>query len=332
MARTSKRVTPPAHAAKGDLCLAVAQWRASLVGVQQVSRHTLAAYERDLSSFLGFLQDHHGDRPSLRTLRELGVRDLRAWLASSRRAGLSSRTTARMLSAVRGFFHFLDGEGLVSNPAIDAIRAPKLPHSVPKPVTEAGARALLEETARVEPSQKPWLAARDVAVLTLLYGTGLRISEALSINRNQIPPETPASEPDSWSKWDALRIVGKGDKERIAPVLPVVRDAIGDYLGRIPFDLDPDGPLFVGVRGGRLNARIIQSRMQHLRSALGLPDTATPHALRHSFATHLLSGGGDLRTIQELLGHSSLAATQVYTEVDTKRLLDVYDAAQRKSD
>ncbi len=179
--------------------------------------------------------------------------------------------------------------------------------------------------------QSPWIAARDVAVLTLLYGAGLRISEALSLDRNQVPKETPATKPKAWAKWDALRIVGKGDKERIAPILPLVRDAIGNYLSLAPFDLDTDSPLFVGVQGKRLNARVIQTLMQRLRSALGLPDTATPHALRHSFATHLLSAGGDLRTIQELLGHASLAATQVYTEVDTKRLLDVYDAAQRKS-
>jgi len=309
-------------AATDDLRLAVEQWRASLAGAQQVSRHTLAAYTRDVTGFLGFLGEYEGEAPSLKSLRKLTVRDLRAWLAGLRREGLSSRSVARQLSAVRGFFRFLDGEGLCSNPAIEAIRAPKLPHSVPKPVTPEAAQSMLD----IVGEEDTWMAARDVAVLTLLYGAGLRISEALSLNRGDVPPEAGGAK---WQSFDALRILGKGSKERIVPVLPVVREAIIDYLARVPKEMGPDDPLFIGVRGGRLNPRTIQTLMQRMRSALGLPDSATPHALRHSFATHLLSGGGDLRTIQELLGHASLAATQVYTEVDTKRLLDVYDAAQR---
>ncbi len=319
-ARGVKNPTPGLTAAD-DLRLAAEQWRASLAGAQQVSRHTLAAYTRDLSRFLAFLSGHHGKPPSLKTLRGLSARDLRAWLAGLRREGLTSRSVARMLSSVRGFFHFLDGEGLVSNPAIDAIRAPKLPHAVPKPVTPGAAEALIENA-----QDEGWTGARDVAVLTLLYGAGLRISEALSLNRDDVPLGAGGK---AWERFEALRIKGKGGKERVVPVLPVVREAIADYLTRVPKELEQDGPLFIGVRGKRLNPRAIQGLMQRLRSALGLAESATPHALRHSFATHLLSGGGDLRTIQELLGHASLAATQVYTEVDTKRLLDVYDAAQR---
>ncbi len=327
MARPARGVSQPLSqlAITDDLRLAVEQWRASLAGAQQVSRHTLAAYTRDVSGFLGFLGEYEGEAPSLKSLRKLTVRDLRAWLAGLRREGLSSRSVARQLSAVRGFFRFLDGEGLVSNPAIEAIRAPKLPHSVPKPVTPEAAQSMLD----IVGEEDTWMAARDVAVLTLLYGAGLRISEALSLNRGDMPPGAGG---DKWQSFDALRIMGKGSKERIVPVLPVVREAIIDYLARVPKELDPNDPLFIGVRGGRLNPRTIQTLMQRLRSALGLPDSATPHALRHSFATHLLSGGGDLRTIQELLGHASLAATQVYTEVDTKRLLDVYDAAKRNRD
>ena len=324
MARPARGVSSPTPGLKAadDLRLAVEQWRASLAGAQQVSRHTLAAYTRDITKLCGFLADHNGAAPSLKTMRGLEVRDFRAWLAALRREGLSSRSVARGLSSVRGFFHFLDGEGLCSNPAIDAIRAPKLPHAVPKPVTPDAAAALIDN-ARGE----GWTGARDVAVLTLLYGAGLRISEALSLNRSDVPPGDGGR---TWDAFESLRVRGKGDKERVVPVLPVLREAILDYLARVPMELDPEGPLFVGVRGGRLNPRATQTLMQRLRSALGLPDSATPHALRHSFATHLLSGGGDLRTIQELLGHASLAATQIYTEVDTKRLLDVYDAAKRE--
>jgi len=327
MARPARGVSQPLSqlAITDDLRLAVEQWRASLAGAQQVSRHTLAAYTRDVSGFLGFLGEYEGEAPSLKSLRKLTVRDLRAWLAGLRREGLSSRSVARQLSSLRGFFRFLDGEGLVSNPAIEAIRAPKLPHSVPKPVTPEAAQSMLD----IVGEEDTWMAARDVAVLTLLYGAGLRISEALSLNRGDVPPGAGGVK---WQSFDALRILGKGSKERIVPVLPVVREAIIDYLARVPKEMDAGDPLFIGVRGGRLNPRTIQTLMQRLRSALGLPDSATPHALRHSFATHLLSGGGDLRTIQELLGHASLAATQVYTEVDTKRLLDVYDAAKRNRD
>ena len=329
MARIAERIDDPTFslAATDELRLAVQQWRATLVGARQVSKHTLAAYTRDVSSFLSHLQDHNGSAPSLQTLKDITVRDLRGWLAHLRRRGLAARSTARSLSSLRGFFRFLDGEGLVSNPAIEAIRAPKLPHSVPKPVSVPGATALIDEASRAEPTKPPWISARDGAVLTLLYGAGLRISEALSLDREDVPP---TDKPGAWEKWETLRVRGKGDKDRIVPVLPLVRDGLQTYLDRVPFDLEAEDPLFVGVRGKRLSAGVIQKLMQRLRSALALPDSTTPHALRHAFATHLLSNGADLRTIQELLGHTSLAATQVYTEVDTKHLLDVYDAAKRQ--
>jgi len=333
MAWTASRIEDPTLAipATEELRLALQQWRATLSGARQVSKYTLSAYTRDVGSFHSFLQGYQGKAPSLQTLQDITVRDLRAWLAHLRRGGLSARSTARTLSALRGFFRFLDGEGLVSNPAIEAIRAPKLPHSVPKPVSEDAAAHLIKEAAN---SQNKWIGARNSAVLTLLYGAGLRISEALSINLSDVPA---IDDHAAWAKWETLRVSGKGDKDRIVPVLPIVSEAIQEYLVCLPFSPDTDAdhlgtdcPLFVGARGKRLSPRTIQTLMQRLRSALGLPDSTTPHALRHSFATHLLSGGGDLRTIQELLGHSSLAATQVYTEVDTKRLLDVYDAAKRK--
>jgi len=326
MARPSRSVdAETSHiAAAGDLRLAIEQYRASLVGARQVSRHTLAAYTRDIASLCEFLLGHHGETPSLGTLRKLTVRDFRAWLASLRREGLAPRTVARKLSGARGFFHFLDGEGLCSNASVDAISSPKLPHSVPKPVSPAAAERLISGQI-LNSSNEPWIQARDIAVLTLLYGAGLRISEALSIDRCDAPP---LEDHKAWAKWDALRIIGKGDKERIVPLLPAAREAVLDYIEKCPTPLEPAGPLFIGVRGKRLSPRAIQKLMERLRAALGLPDSATPHALRHSFATHLLSGGGDLRTIQELLGHSSLAATQIYTEVDAQGLLDVYDRAK----
>ena len=319
MARPARGVSQPLSqlAITDDLRLAVEQWRASLAGAQQVSRHTLAAYTRDVSGFLGFLGEYEGEAPSLKTLSKLTVRDLRAWLAGLRREGLSSRSVARQLSAVRGFFRFLDGEGLVSNPAIEAIRAPKRPHSVPTPVTPEAAQSMLD----IVGEEDTWMAARDVAVLTLLYGSGLRISEALSLQAADAPIKGR----------DTLRVSGKGNKTRVVPVLPVAREAVQRYLDLCPTKLGADDPLFIGVRGKRLSPRIIQLRLEKARAALGLPATATPHALRHSFATHLLGAGADLRAIQELLGHASLSTTQGYTEVDRAHLLKAYESAHPRA-
>jgi integrase/recombinase XerC len=220
------------------------------------------------------------------------------------------------MSVLRGFFRFLDRRGLAHNPDLATVRSPKLPASVPKPLTEIDAASTL---ASVDDAQ-PWIAKRDVAVLTLLYGGGLRLAEALSLRRREAPLTA-----------GTIRITGKGNKQRTVPILPVVAAAIADYLATCPHALGPDEPLFVGARGGPLNPRLVQGRMAQLRRALSLPESATPHALRHSFATHLLAGGGDLRAIQELLGHASLSTTQRYTAVDMTRLIEIYDQAHPRA-
>lgn len=295
----------------------VAAWLQHLSSERRLSDHTLAAYSRDARDFFVFLQDHLGAPATKVDLDTLVLRDFRAWLAERRRRGNSRRSTARALSAVRSFYRFCERDGSLKNGAIHLVQSPKLPHAVPRPLSVDGAKAVVEGVASL--SDEDWIGARDTAVITLLYGCGLRISEALGLERHQAPFS------------DILRISGKGGKERLVPVLPVVGEAVNAYLEACPFPLSDPGPLFVGKRGKRLNARVIQGRLQTLRAALGLPPSATPHALRHSFATHLLSGGGDLRTIQELLGHASLSTTQHYTEVDTERLLDVYDKAHPRS-
>ena len=292
-------------------------WQAYLSAEKRASANTCAAYARDLSAFLYFLAGHSGGPVSITGLRDLKVADFRAFLAQRRSEGLSSQSLARALSVVRSFFRYLARRGVVDNASITAVRSPKIPHSVPRPLTAQAAKTVSAGADIAE--GEPWVAARDTAVMTLLYGCGLRISEALGLDRKQAPT------------GDVMTITGKGNKQRLVPILPIVRRAIGDYLRLCPFVLSPEDPLFVGVKGKRLGPRIIQGRMQTLRSALGLPDTATPHALRHSFATHLLAGGGDLRTIQELLGHASLSTTQRYTEVDTSRLLDIYEKAHPRA-
>jgi integrase/recombinase XerC len=243
--------------------------------------------------------------------------DFRAWLARRTADGAERSSTARGLSVVRGFVRFLERRGLAASPALKVLRAPKLPHSVPKPLTAPDAVAAVAAPAEFVASA--WQAKRDIAILTLLYGCGLRISEALGLTRAEAP------------KGEVLAITGKGRKDRIVPILPAVREAAAEYVAACPYPLPADGPLFVGARGGPLNPRLVQRQMQNLRGLLGLPETATPHALRHSFATHLLGGGGDLRAIQELLGHASLSTTQRYTAVETERLLAVYESAHPRA-
>jgi integrase/recombinase XerC len=297
-----------------DVAAAAARWRTWLQSERRYSEHTLTGYDRDLNGFLDFIAEHLGQAPGLDDLGALRRMDFRAYLARRRGDGLGPASLARGLSAVRSFFRFCERQGLAANAAIHGLRTPKQPHGVPKPLTVNEAVAAVEDVAIL--SDEPWVQARDVAVLTLLYGCGLRIAEALALNRAQAPLE------------DSLMVKGKGGKERLVPVLPVVNKAVRAYLDLCPYDLSPQGPLFLGVRGKRLNQRIVRARMQQLRLSMGLPATATPHALRHSFATHLLAGGGDLRTIQELLGHASLSTTQRYTEVSSEHLLDVYRKAQ----
>ncbi|MGE0210113.1 MAG: tyrosine recombinase XerC [Parvibaculaceae bacterium] len=294
---------------------ALAGWLAHLTGERRSSRHTLDAYERDLRQFLAFLTDHLGGEPRLADLEALRTADFRAFLARRRNEGAGSRTLARQLSAIRSFFRHCERSGFLSNPALAALAAPKRPHAVPKPLSVDAAMRALEDVEEGE--RAPWVEARDLAVLTLLYGCGLRISEALDLDRRQAPER----------EGEVLTVLGKGNKTRLVPVLPAAVEAIRRYLKLCPATLGPRDPLFIGVRGGRLNARNIQLLMQRLRGALGLPETATPHALRHSFATHLLSAGADLRSIQELLGHASLSTTQLYTEVDRARLLEQYRSA-----
>lgn len=299
--------------ASADLRDAVRAWHQWLVSERRSAEHTTASYGRDVRTFLHFLADHLGGPASLSDLGSLKPADFRSYLARRRNDGLSNTSLARGMSAIRSLFRFLERTDRVHNPAINAVRTPKRPHAVPKPLSVAQAKSSVAQISQLQ--DETWLGKRDAAVLTLLYGCGLRISEALSLNRRDRPT------------GDSLVITGKGGKERLVPVLGVVREAIEDYLESCPFPLKDDDPLFVGKRGKRLDPGILQKQVRRLRGLLGLPETATPHALRHSFATHLLSDGGDLRTIQELLGHASLSTTQRYTEVDAEHLLNVYDRA-----
>lgn len=301
-----------------DLLTERAGWLEALAGERRLSENTREAYERDTRQFLTFLTGHIGGPAAISDIRELRPADLRAFLAHRRKQGSGPRSLGRHLAGLRSFLRYLEKRGLVNAAGAGAIRSPKQPKSLPKPLS--GSQALTVVSNEAQMHEEPWIAARDAAVLTLLYGCGLRISEALDL--------TPA---DFGEKTTALRITGKGNKTRLVPLLPAVAEAVAAYIKLCPYHLEEAEPLFRGARGGKLQPAIIQREMQRLRSALGLPDSATPHALRHSFATHLLGGGGDLRTIQELLGHASLSTTQVYTGVDATRLLDVYDRAHPRA-
>jgi len=300
-----------------DLRQAGAAWLSWLRAERRLADRTIEAYTRDLEAFLRFLTEHHAAAPDLAMLAALRPADFRSYLAHRRNDGLNGASLARALSSLRSFFRFCDRRGLFANAAIDMIQTPKRAASVPKALSVAEAAQAMDTAGSL--AEQPWLQARDVAVLLLLYGCGLRISEALGLERRDAP------------LGDSLRITGKGGKQRLVPVLPVVAEAVARYVELCPLPLAMDGPLFVGSRGRRLNPRIIQQRMQQLRGALGLPADATPHALRHSFATHLLGAGGELRTIQELLGHASLSTTQRYTAVDSEKLLNSYRRAHPRA-
>ncbi|MEE9452958.1 MAG: tyrosine recombinase XerC [Paracoccaceae bacterium] len=285
-------------------------WLARMRAVDAASEKTIEAYRRDISGFLAFLRQHLGGDVGKTALGRIKTTDMRAWMASERQRGIAARSLARSLSAVKSFYRWLGRTEEIDVAAVFATRSPRLKTRLPRPVARSAAKALIDIVEIQSP--EPWVGARDVAVITLLYGCGLRISEALNLNQNDHPlPET-------------LRIIGKGGKHRVVPVLPIARRAVAAYIKSCPYRPAGDGPLFVGVRGKRLNPRQIQKVMAQSRLQLGLPATATPHALRHSFATHLLEAGGDLRTIQELLGHASLSTTQVYTAVDQALLMDIY--------
>jgi integrase/recombinase XerC len=300
-----------------DFDILTRDWLSHLSHERRLSPKTLEAYGRDVGQFAAFLADHLGAAPTLRAVAALKPADLRAFLGQRRREGAGNRTLMRQLAALRSLARFGERNGRLAAAAFAATRGPRLGKGLPRPLDAKAAAAVTRADSRAGEERPDWVLARDAAVLSLLYGSGLRISEALGLKRAQAPKSTA----------DALTVLGKGGKSRMVPVLPVVVDAIADYLAQCPWRLQPDGPLFVGVKGGPLSPRIIQLAVEGLRGSLGLPGSATPHALRHSFATHLLGRGGDLRAIQELLGHASLSTTQIYTRIDSARLLAAYDAA-----
>ncbi len=302
---------PPARAD------ALGAWLSALKSLDGRAEATVEAYRADVLGFLAFLGQHSGGEGGLAPLARLTVTDMRAWMAHERGRGLGARSLARALSSVKGFMRWLAEREGFDPTAVLSTRAPKYTRKLPRPLSVDAARDVIE-TVELQ-SGEPWVAARDTAVVTLLYGCGLRISEALSLTGREADP------------GDVLRITGKGGKERVVPVIPAAREAVRAYVRICPFDLSADAALFRGVRGGPLNARLIAKVMERTRMQLGLPATATPHALRHSFATHLLDAGGDLRSIQELLGHSSLSTTEAYTAVDTARLMEVYARAHPRA-
>ncbi len=303
-----------------DVAAEIGRWLKYLGTEKRMSGKTLEAYERDVGQFLGFLTGHLGGAPSLKQLAKLTPQDVRAFMAARRGEGLSGRSLMRVLAGARSFARFLERNGRGKVGALSAVRAPKISKSLPKPLAVAAARRIADTELRAGETREPWVIARDAAVLALLYGSGLRLAEALGLKRG-----------DLRAAQDAITVIGKGNKARMVPLLPQVARLIADYVALCPFDLPDDGALFAGARGGPLKPRIVQLAMARLRGALGLADTATPHALRHSFATHLLARGGDLRAIQELLGHASLSTTQVYTAVDAERLLEVYSSTHPRA-
>lgn len=296
---------------------ALQTWLQGLSALNGAAAHTISAYQGDLAGFLIFMTEHSGTPQGLGALARISTTDMRAWMARERSSGTGARSLARKLSAVKSFYRWLAEREGFEPTAVLAARAPKFQKKLPRPLAEEAARAVIE--AVEGQSETDWVAARDVAVVTMLYGCGLRISEALGLEGRHAP--LPAS----------LRISGKGGKERLVPVIDAARKAVDHYLQLSPHPQAPDKPLFRGVRGGALNPRQIQGAMARARAQLGLPATATPHALRHSFATHLLEAGGDLRAIQELLGHASLSTTQAYTAVDTAHLMAVYNRSHPKA-
>jgi integrase/recombinase XerC len=306
--------------ASRDVSAELERWLGYLGDERRMSPKTLDAYRRDVTQFLSFLTEHLGGAPTLKDLGKLAPADVRAFMAARRSEGIGSRSLMRSLAGIRSFARFLERKGKGKVAALTAVRAPKVPKTLPKPLAVSAAVQMAATDLREGEAREPWILARDAAVLALLYGSGLRLSEALGLKRGSVPPGT-----------EALVVTGKGNKTRMVPILPQVAKAITDYAAQCPFQLPPDGPLFVGERGRSLAPRIVQLTMARLRGALGLPDSATPHALRHSFATHLLARGGDLRAIQELLGHASLSTTQIYTAVDTERLLEVYASAHPRA-
>jgi integrase/recombinase XerC len=300
----------------GDAQSAVAAFLDHVRDERRLSAHTVAAYGADLSDFLSFLTDHLGGSPRIGDLSKLEARDFRAFLAARRAEGLAPRSAARSLSALRSFYRWAGKRMGVEAPGLALLATPRFGRSQPRPVSPAAAKEVIEAAGEHD---TPWIAARDAALVTLLYSAGLRISEALSLTGRDAPFR------------EVLRVTGKGGRTRIVPVLMAARDAMDTYLRACPFAIEADAPLFRATRGGPLAPRAAQKLMQRIRSGLGLPESATPHALRHAFATHLLGNGADLRAIQELLGHASLSSTQIYAEIDAQALLRVHAGAHPRA-
>ncbi|MRU16052.1 tyrosine recombinase XerC [Roseovarius sp. A21] len=292
-------------------------WLEAQKALKGASENTLDAYARDLAGFLTFMTEHKGAAQGIGPLTQITTSDMRSWMAYTRGQDVGPRSLARKLSAVKSFYRWLSEREGFDPTAVLSARSPKYQRKLPRPLAPDAAQDVLDTTE--SQSLTPWVAARDQAVVTLLYGCGLRISEALGLTCNVLP------------MGEALRITGKGGKERVVPVIAPARDAVERYTRLCPFPTEQGAPLFRGVRGGALNPRIVQKTLENVRNQLGLPSSATPHAMRHSFATHLLNAGGDLRAIQELLGHASLSTTQAYTAVDTSRLMEVYNKAHPKA-
>ena len=304
---------------RSDLSVAINDWYTHLVSERRLSDHTINAYLQDVSQFVEFVTNHIGNESNLKYIANLKITDFRAFLANRRAQGIESRSLSRSLSGIKSLFKYLDEHKLVTNDAITTLKSPKISKTYPRPLTIESAKSTVSYETSLE--EEPWVAARNSAVLTLLYGCGLRINEALSLTLENAPT----------TNTNSIKIVGKGGKERLVPILPVVIEAVELYLQLCPFNLSLKDKLFRGVRGAPLSPRIVQLAMEKLRGALGLPDSATPHALRHSFATHLLSNGSDLRSIQELLGHASLSSTQIYTDFDMNQALKSYKSAHPRA-
>lgn len=293
----------------------VGSWLQWLRTEKRLSERTLKAYDQDMESFLAFMEGHCGGNLTTESLKDLKAQDFRSWLAFLSQKDLAKTSVARAMSVVRNFFHYLDQENLVHNPVLKSMKSPKLPFAIPKALSQEQMSQFLSANEERE----DWISYRDRALFMLLYGAGLRISEALNLDHGHITGQ------------DTLVIKGKGNKERLVPLLPAVHNALETYLEARPGIVKKDTPLFVGVQGKRLNISVAEKVVRDLRRALNLPETVTPHALRHSFATHLLEGEGDLRTIQELLGHASLSTTQRYTHANKQHLKDIYKAAHPRA-
>ena len=295
----------------------IEDWRKNAKNFTKLSSSSICSYSRDIRFFLSFLENYENCKISINILENIKTRDLRAWLAHEIKLGTSSTTLRRYLSSVKDFYNWLNEKKFINNKSIFNVQIPKKDKKLPRPIEE---NYILDILSLIEKnSKKPWIAARNVSVISLLYGCGLRISEALNLKRKDYPFK------------GILKITGKGGKQRVVPVVPFVEGCAAKYLDLCPFRIEKNDFLFSGIHGKQLSARIIQKEILYCRKQLGLPETVTPHALRHSFATHLLSAGGDLRTIQELLGHSSLSSTQIYTSVDPKRLMEVYKETHPKA-